>query len=368
MSFLGWPRLGFFETRSSKTYGSAIWHSIVATHCEAIKEQVTPCRRDACPSAEFAPLQHLNRFTCKNGQKMGKMDISSISQLIEDLDAAVLWMAGLGVDVGSGRISTYRAIAAEWAGILRGSKKLSVQELYPRVSAFAYEVPAFLNIYRAFKAVPKSDLALIASQLRKAVIGPWRIEDESRTSPNPARDFLFESLTAAHVHKPGSGCYAILDSPSDTGFVNERVHVYIECKRLSSSGGIEGNIKKASQQLAISFDKRKKVRNRGLIAMDASKLIRPPDTFLETKTNEEIGPASQRVLSKFADDHMEELQRRLRPADRRIIGFMIYFTSVAVATDDQLFVNVTMWTIVRRRNINPSDSSFLARLPSLLAR
>jgi hypothetical protein len=298
---------------------------------------------------------------------MGTINTNSVAKLIVDLDAAVQWMADLGVEIGSGRIATYRKIAAEWDALLNGSTKQSVEQLYPRVSTYAYEVPAFLNIYKAFKMVPSKELSLIASQLRKAVNGPWRIEDETNTSPNPARDFLFESLTAAHVHKPQAGCSAILDAPSDTGFVNDRIHVYIECKRLSSANSIDANLKKASQQLVKAFEHRPRTRNRGLIALDASKIIRPPNHILETRTNEDIGAASRRILSGFVDDNMEEIQRRLYPIDRRIIGLMVYFTSVAVAREDQLFVNVSWWTIVRRRNLNPSDFGFLGRLPSLLA-
>lgn len=45
---------------------------------------------------------------------MGTIKTNSVAQLIVDLDAAVQWMADLGVEIGSGRIATYRKIAAEW--------------------------------------------------------------------------------------------------------------------------------------------------------------------------------------------------------------------------------------------------------------
>lgn len=298
---------------------------------------------------------------------MGASDTRSISQLIDELDSAVLWLAGLGVDIGSGRLAVYRKIANEWGALVSGDQKSNVQTLYPRVSTFAYEVPAFLNIYNTFKSVPKDSLASLVKQLSKAVNGSWRIEDETTTGPNPARDFLFEALTAAHVHKPKSNCFAILNAPSDTGFVNERIHTYIECKRLSSTNGIESNLKKACQQLVKAFDHRPRTRNRGLIAIDVSKIIRPPHTILETRTNQEIDAAAGRILSRIVDEYLEEFQHRLHPTDRRIIGLMIYFTSVAVANEDQLFINVSKWTVVRRRNAGPSDLRFLERLPSLLA-
>jgi hypothetical protein len=300
-------------------------------------------------------------------KKMESFETRQVDQLVAELEATVSWLAEIGVEIGSGRVTQYRKVAHEWASFINGDKKKTVDELYPRVAVFAYEVPALLNIHRSFKGTPRGQLKDIAEKLRKAVQGPWSIDDESITVPNHARNFLFEAITAAHVHSPATGSLAILDSPSDTGFVKAPVHAYVECKRLLSANGIEANLKKACKQLVVSFERRPRTMNRGLIAVDVSKIIRPPGHLLDTKTNDEIGKASSSLLVEFIDEHMNELQERLRSSDRRIVGLMVYFSTVAVARMDQLFVNVAKWSVVRRRGITPADDRFLSELPSTFA-
>lgn len=298
---------------------------------------------------------------------MATIRITPTSKLIEDLTASIRWIISLGVNVGSGRLATYLRIAENWDEFVNGKSKLSISELYPGVATFAYEVPAFIAIYHAFNNVPQEQLKNLIRQLKKAVAGPIRIEDETTNSPNPARDFLFEAFTAAYFHKVNSGCESILNSPSDTGFTHSRYRYYIECKRLSSEKGIDENFKKAFSQVVDAINSRVSVRQRGLVALDASKLIRPPNQILQTVRGSQMEGAADYLLSSFINRNMRDFQRRLRGMDRRVIGLMVYSSIVAVADEEQIFVNVGRWAIVRRRHINLHDYQFLEKFPTLMS-
>jgi len=204
---------------------------------------------------------------------METIQTTAISQLVAELQEAVAWIESLGVRIGQGRFSTYARIASEWESFVGGGSALTVSYLYPRVATLAYEVPAFIKIFQTFRNIPNQHLEQVASMLRKAVHGALSIDDEHLTKPNPARDYLFEALTAAHVHRPEKGCNAIFDSPSDTGFTTGRHHVFIECKRLSSDAGLQANVKKAASQLNKAFQRRPRIGNRGLIALDVSRCL-----------------------------------------------------------------------------------------------
>jgi hypothetical protein len=291
-----------------------------------------------------------------------------VSSLVDELEKILGWLEELGVRIGQGRLATYAKIASEWDAFLGGGSVLTLDYLYPRVSTLAYEVPAFLNVFKAFGDVPPQNLVQIANMLRKAVHGTISVDEEQLSRPNAARDYLFEALTAAHVHHPQRACHAILNSPSDTGFVKDNYHVYIECKRLSSEAGLQANVRKAADQLEKAFQRRHRTYTRGLVALDVSKFIRPANHILSVADGGQIGPVSTVMLAHLVDRLFDELQRHLSTFDRRIIGFMIFSNFVAVAESDQLFVNVGRWSIVQRRGINPSDKRFLASLPSAMAR
>jgi hypothetical protein len=297
---------------------------------------------------------------------MSAIQITSASDLVDELAGAADWLEKLGVRIGQGRLSTYAKIASEWDSFVGEKSDLDVDYLYPRVSILAYEVPAFLKIIRAFHDVPIDDLGQIAKMLQKAVHGVVSVDEELLSRPNPARDYLFEALTAAHVHNPENGCTAIFNSPSDTGFILNRHHVFIECKRLNTDAGLQANVRKAANQLEKSFQRSPRTGNRGLIALDVSKIIRPPGQVFGIPESRLVDAASTELITRLVNIYFDELQRHLSQFDHRVIGFMVFCNFVVLVKSDQIFVNVGKWSIVPRSGIDAGDSRFIASLPSIM--
>lgn len=117
--------------------------------------------------------------------------------------------------------------------------------------------------------------------------GPTMTDDErASNSSNKQRNDVFVYLMAGRFGKAGisvntvDGIRAgsgVCKSAVDFSIRWNRIDVNVECKRISSVNGFERLAKKAQKQI-------KRRRERGIIAMDCSRLVRPADTVLETES------------------------------------------------------------------------------------
>jgi len=289
------------------------------------------------------------------------------AQLIDDLDAAIAWMRSLGVKVDAGRLAAYRKMAEKWDDVVGGRGKLGVRELAPIIATFAYDVMAFTEIHRAFRAVAQNAPGDLIAQLSLAARGPVRIDDARCTGPRPARDALFRARTAAYLQQAtGAALFGSAGSAGNTGFALGRHYLHVVPDRLQPAEDIAAGITATCVRMLTALDSRPGPRNRGLVALDASALITPAGQVPPMLARSVMVDAADHRLARFIDEQMDVVQNSLRRLDRRIIGLMLMSSSVAVADDDRAFVPVDRWVLVWRENINISDFDLLDRLRGLL--
>lgn len=291
-----------------------------------------------------------------------QMHSSRSAQMIEDLETALTWMASLGVVIHPGRQPAYRKMAEKWEDFADGRGKLGLRELHPIVATFAYEVPAFVLIHRAFGGAAAAQLGGLVALLSEAASGAIRIDDVRGAGFHPARDAMFRMLAAAYVQKVALDGKVALGLDATTSFGYGRHHLFVESRRLGLEAGIAAGLGGACRQLVQAFDGRQGAKNRGLIALDASAVIRRPGDALPTEARATMDATADNLLAQFADDNMPTIQGSLRGMDRRIIGAMILLSTVAVAADDGAFVHVGRWALVWRDHINFSDYDLLGRM------
>lgn len=287
------------------------------------------------------------------------------AQLLADLEIALDWMVALGVAVDADRLRAYRTIAHKWDEFAAGRGKLGIPELAPILATFGYEVPALIAVYRAFHALPREALANLIPQLSQAVGRPIRIDNDRNLASDPARDILFKLLTGAYVHRIESESRTSPGPGPHSSFIHARRHIYVECKRLGEVGGIGAGLNEAAGYLVDTFNMRPGTGKRGLIALDASKFTKPSGHVLQAAQEGHIEAAADGLLLTFIDIHGRAIQDALRAMDRRIIGVMVFSSTVGIVDAGQSFINLGRWSMLQRQHINISDLEFLGQFAQL---
>ncbi len=283
----------------------------------------------------------------------------SADQLKNEFNATLAWLHSLGINLSKGRLNHYNKIANLWIDILEG-KTIAKEDFNSELISTVFEVPTFIDIYRAFKTTDCANLNGLISKLEKAVNGPTHLNDETSDSSR-ARNFLFEAITAAKLHNPSQGLNAILDAPSDVGFLINKKKVWVECKRVSSESNLQKNINKACQQLTTTLRKHPQIGQRGLIAMDISKLItRPPPNFLlVTEFENQIDNYSKAMLDEFIRANSSIWQQTIQSQDERIIGALLRLQIVATSREKNTPIYVAQWGINPRLNVGLDDQRLM---------
>lgn len=297
---------------------------------------------------------------------MERLHTSRLAQQLDDLEDALAWMVSIGVEVDPGRMAAYRKIVEKWEDAVDGRGKLGVRELHPVIATYGYEVAALLAVHHVFGDLPPAALAGLVTQLSDATRGPIRIEGARIPGPDPARAALFRAVSAAYVQQMATDGKVMLDDAGNIGLRHGRHHVSVVAGRPDAQGGIEAGLQDTSAQLVRVLDGRRGARQRGLITLDASTLIKPAAPLLQAGSQQEMATVADGLLAHFVNERMERLQACLRPMDQRIIGLMTLFSTVAMADDGRDFFHVGRWVLVWRDQLGFADSELLGQMRGAL--
>jgi hypothetical protein len=282
-------------------------------------------------------------------------------EFLRKFDEAIEWMRSLRVNVNQGRLTDYRTAAHQWVSMQDEDRdrKKGLEHL-PAITSAVYEVSQFLEIHAAFRDEPLTRLGGIGAKMKQAIEGPVHLQNETEKSSSP-RNYLFEAVTAARLHRPENGSLTIFDSPSDTGFKLLHSSIWVECKRLTSAGRLKANVNKACEQLKRTIDKYPKVNQRGLVALDISKLVTmpPPQYVFESPIEAEIGQRTEAIIDQYIRENHNVWEQEYAGQDSRIIGTLLRLSLIAISKDVRKYVFVHQWGIHPRRGINVDDQRLL---------
>lgn len=205
-----------------------------------------------------------------------KIETDTYDSIGENYDNAISWMKNIGVKISSGRTQHYLKVMNFWRDNYRSASDSIAKDIFPDFVSSVSEIDSFIKIYKAFKDEPAENLSSIQTKLQKGVNGPLNAEDE-KPKTSEARNFIFEALVAAKFHKPKHNISTILTASTDTAVEFEKKKIWIECKRVTSEKNLENNIRRASnqlgQQLSRKVGKKVNLGNKGLVALDFSKIL-----------------------------------------------------------------------------------------------
>ena len=287
-----------------------------------------------------------------------KISSTSYTSIAQDYNEAMQWMEGIGVILGAGRTKHYLKVIDYWKDHYKIASEEQAKNALPEFVNSMCEISSFIHIYKKLKDEPKSELIGIREKLQKGVNGP--IESATETSKSTtARNFIFEATTAARFHNPKNGLSSMLNAESDSGIYFEKNKIWVECKRITTIKKIEKNIRKASDQLERILHNKIGAKNKGLVAIDVSKILNSGDNIFVQKNDTLLIQAVESLMNNFIYQNHKKWENIYVKRDRKLIGTIIYFSFMSVSEDRNLLVSTVEWAINPRLNIRTSEESLL---------
>jgi len=280
----------------------------------------------------------------------------SYEEISLNYSEALTWMKEIGVNFGPGRTQHYQKVLEHWKDIYKTVTEEDKINIFPDFVSSIFEIKDFIAIYKAFHNVQRSQLAHIVTKLQKGVNGPINAHEETPKSTT-ARNFLFEATVASRAHRPGMGVEAILDAESDTGIRIDTKKLWVECKRITSIGKIEANVKKASSQLESIINKQKGSGHRGIVAIEVTKLLNLGDSIYVAENDIQLIASVDRMMDEFIREYSEIWQKLYKRRSKKIIGTIIRFAFMSTSEDRNLLVNTSQWGMNPRLGISDSDQN-----------
>ncbi|HUW77498.1 MAG TPA: hypothetical protein VMV52_01960 [Candidatus Nanopelagicaceae bacterium] len=286
--------------------------------------------------------------------------------IFDQYSCAMRWMAGLGIKLNPGRTSHYQKILGHWKDAYKAATPHELQQIFPDFVSSMFEVFDFMSIYKAFEVIPAHQLTSIIGKLQKGVNGPINVADETPES-TAARIFIFEAVVAAKAHRPDRGIEAILAARSDTGISLNGQKLWVECKRVTTVNAIESNARKASSQLETILESEVGSDDRGIVALDVSKILNPGDKIFVASNDNELSESIVRMMRQFIEDHSPIWQRVYERRHEKIIGTIIKFSFMATSEARNLPVHTSHWGVNPRLDVATSDKQIQRQLAATLA-
>lgn len=293
------------------------------------------------------------------------IDSRPYDDLLNQYRSSTRWLEGLGLNIGNKRVERYSKFLEYLTGNYKTLEVEEYRKIYPEAVNTLYEVTAISEIYESLNKIPIEDLGGVIGKLKKAITGPDHSIDETASSQE-ARNYLFEVITIARLHKPENKLFAMLNAKTDTGidFLNKKI--YIECKRIHSVNNLEKNIRDASNQLKKVISGKIGSGKRGLIALDVSKLINPEFNLLVQPTERSLLNSLSMLVGDFISDNNHIWNKVIREKSNKIYGVIIRVSVMGVSEDRNLLVTCSQWGLNPRNDAKEIDNLLLRELAKSL--
>lgn len=275
-------------------------------------------------------------------------------------------MEGLGLRLRSGRTTHYLRVIHDWLDQRRTPSAQGARNSFPNLVSSFFEIEDFISIHRAFGSIAETNLSSVIEKLRRAVNGPIDAAQETPTS-TIARNLLFEVVVAALAHRPGKGVEAILDAQSDTGIRLGGETLWVECKRVTRIEKIEANTRIASTQLQSRLSAEQAAGNRGIVALDVSRILNRGGDIYVSKRDHELIANAEGMMEDFIRRHSPVWQRVYQRRPSTVIGTILRFSFMAFLEDRNILVRSSEWAVNPRLGCAAADEDIQRRLVSALA-
>ena len=202
----------------------------------------------------------------------------TLTEIAENYDAALNWVAAFGFAIDRGRHGDYRRTVAT---LLRhfpekGWGDFTDKGHRERVCTALLESRELVSVYKGLSGLDES---ASVGNLIHYVKGPSLPTDEqASTSSNRARNIGFELyLNALFAY---AGLRPEYGTNADLSFTIEELRIFVEAKRPLSEPSVSTSLRTAIRQLSARLQVYEQTDRAGIIALDLSKVINPENRVM----------------------------------------------------------------------------------------
>ena len=252
--------------------------------------------------------------------------------LEQQLDAAIAVIEAHGLKPSRGRIGRYRTAIQQLAKARRNNTWEELNVGFPEAVTTLYEIMDLLEICAA---PGLADDPKFGDLCKKVLKGPEEYTGEkAAASSNEARNYAFQLLIAAKMHR--AGIENILEKDADICVRNGVRRCLIEAKRIQSENKLERRCKEARDQLTATLRKFRYKWSTGIVAIDITKLVNENFDLLVKKNEPELMQILAGLMPGFSQQYSGIWANWDHP---RIGGILAHTSIMAVVEDKGLLVH-----------------------------
>ncbi|MGH9877227.1 MAG: hypothetical protein ACRD5H_06275 [Nitrososphaerales archaeon] len=282
--------------------------------------------------------------------------------LANDLCAALEWLGSLGVPYERTRVGEYECAIEIAIASFRASNFDAIRDALLPILTALFEIHDLVDIHQSLAGKFDNE---IKQHVHTYTKGPRDYTEEHvETSSNVARNIAFELMLMAKLTKAGLPLDFSIKSDVAAKFDNRSL--LFECKRPQSEDALESNIKKAYRQLEKKYRSPQRLRHRGLIAIDITKLVNPDFMLYVQPNSTALDSGLSRVIDTFVLKH-EHLWQRSRNA--KTIGILLRLTIMGVNQEkNDMFTHCQQWAVTPMNHVGERNIVTARNLADMLAR
>jgi hypothetical protein len=222
----------------------------------------------------------------------------SLSEALQNIDAATTWLKEIGYGHGASRFMRYRQLIDSYVNAAPGRQKQVFHSGHERFYTAIMETYELEKVYRYL--VPKySDY--IRARISHMAKGPESYKDEvAASSSNRPRNIGFELGMMADLVRSGLTLETSVNADV-AGWLGSKLIIF-ECKRPQTNNAVPANYKAASEQLKLCCAKLD--GSIGVVAVDISKIFNPHFHMPILRTPDDIYPLFNNTFANFLNPNI----------------------------------------------------------------
>ena len=164
------------------------------------------------------------------------------------------------------------------------------------------------------------------------------------------------------LHNPPKSVFVDFSTKTDSAVNFLQKKYLIECKRIQSKEQIGKNVRKAANQLEKSLKNKIGSNNRGIIALDVSKIINPDFDLFVKKNDRDLQNGFNSLIDSFIKNDSHIWQNILKGKNRKIVGVILRVAIMGVSKDRNLLVSMVQWGMNPKVTNNYFETAHLEEL------